>query len=318
MSNQPSDHAKLRIQWLNPINDSTSNWTCDGSHDVQIGRSSKCEVRIDGEHISRIHAVVSFDGEEFTCNAVGRNGCLCAGEAFTSMTLRHGTTIELGRKGPALRFLLQNDDAQLRGAVTMWAQGVADGTDDEAHGKLWEEYFHQVVRLAKNRLAERFRRMADEEDIALSVFNSFYAGAAKGHFPDLSSRENLWRILAVLTARKVADHVQSERRQKRGGGDVRGESVFISESQRRGLEQFSGVREDAPDFAMQLAEEADGMISMLDESLQPIARLTLDGFSSNEIAEQTGINIRAVQRRLKRVREEWSQRLGGVTDESVD
>lgn len=299
----------LRIQLLNAQAGTTdTEWEFSAGTAIRIGRSRLSEVQIEGDQISRTHATIYHDGEEFICRAVGRNGCLCDGEAFTSLTVDHGTTIELGRMGPALRFSLGGRvEEDYTGTITQWIEGVAGGACDEAQTKLWDAYFEQVVRLARNRLSDNFRRVADEEDIALSVFKSFYEGASKGRFPDLSNRENVWRILAVMTARKVADHVQSLRRLKRGGGEVRGESVFGSDYGNRGLEQHGC--EDAPEFALRMAEEAEVMVSKLDDDLQPIARLALEGFSSQEIAEQTRLNLRTVQRRLKHIRLEWSQLL---------
>ena len=306
----------LRIQLLNAqLGTTDTEWEFTAGTQIRIGRSRLSEVQIEGDQISRTHATIYHDGEEFICRAVGRNGCVCDGEAFTTLTVDDGTTIELGRMGPALRFSLGGGEEDYTGTITQWIAGIADSACDEAQAGLWDAYFQQVVRLARNRLAHNFRRVADEEDIALSVFKSFYEGAAKGRFSDLSSRENMWRILAVMTARKVADHVQSLRRLKRGGGEVRGESVFDSDSGTRGLEQFGC--EDAPEFALRMAEEAEVLVCRLDDTLQPIARLALEGYSSHEIAQQTGLGLRATQRRLKQIRLEWSQRLHSESSNPV-
>lgn len=308
----------LRIQWLNPGNETAdTEWEFPAATVVRIGRSRESHIQIDEEQISRTHVTIYHDGEDFICRAVGRNGCLSDGNSFTSLTVNDGTTIELGRTGPALRFSFGGREEDFSGTITQWIGRIAGSGCDEAQVRLWDTYFEQVVRLARNRLSDNFRRVADEEDIAVSVFKSFYEGAAKGRFPDLSNRENVWRILAVMTARKVADHVQAQRRLKRGGGEVRGESVFNSDYGNRGLEQFGC--EDAPEFALRMAEEAEIMVSKLDDSLQPIARLALEGHSSQEIAEQTGLNLRAVQRRLKQVRLEWSHLLDSeISDRVMD
>ena len=72
--------------------------------------------------------------------------------------------------------------------------------------------------------------------MALSAFDSFCRGVAAGRFPQLDDRENLWRLLVILTARKAFDQVRDERRQKRGGGAVSGESVLRGADEfRRGL-----------------------------------------------------------------------------------
>jgi DNA-directed RNA polymerase specialized sigma24 family protein len=111
------------------------------------------------------------------------------------------------------------------GSVTHWVRELQAGNHLAAE-KLWQGYFHRLVGLARAKLKNRPRRVADEEDVALSAFHSFCRGAEQGRFPQLSDRDDLWQLLVVITARKAADLVQQECRQKRGGGKVRGDSAL--------------------------------------------------------------------------------------------
>ena len=104
-------------------------------------------------------------------------------------------------------------------SVTFWITHLKNGDADAAH-KLWDAYFHRLTGLARSRLGSQTRRMADEEDVALSVFDSLCRGATRGNFPKLTDRDNLWTLLVVMTARKVCDYVSAARAQKRGGGQV--------------------------------------------------------------------------------------------------
>ena len=61
-----------------------------------------------------------------------------------------------------------------QGSVTRWLGPLKAG-DPAAVQQLWEHYFHQLVDLARAKLQNAPRRIADEEDIALSAFNSFAA-----------------------------------------------------------------------------------------------------------------------------------------------
>ena len=74
--------------------------------------------------------------------------------------------------------------------------------------------------LARTRLrAARLKDAGgDEEDAALSAFESLYAGLANGKFPQLNDRDDLWRLLVVITSRKVLLQARRQLRQKRGGG----------------------------------------------------------------------------------------------------
>ena len=73
------------------------------------------------------------------------------------------------------------------------------GGDEQAIAKLWEDYFQKLVRIAAKRLPTNLRRTGDEEDVALSAFNSFIAGIRSDRFPDLSGPETLWGLLITWT-----------------------------------------------------------------------------------------------------------------------
>src|SRR5262245_60587 len=102
-------------------------------------------------------------------------------------------------------------------SVTQWIDRLKAGDPDAAQ-KLWERYFRRLVGLARKKLRSAPRRAADEEDVALSAFDSFCRNAEQGRFPQLLDRDSLWRLLVVFTARKSAHLRRDEGRQKRGGG----------------------------------------------------------------------------------------------------
>ena len=73
---------------------------------------------------------------------------------------------------------------------------------------LWEAYFRRLVRLARARLARTSTPVADAEDVALGAFDSFYRRAERGECPHLEDRNDLWRLLFVLTVRKAINLVR--------------------------------------------------------------------------------------------------------------
>src|SRR5262249_57667939 len=111
------------------------------------------------------------------------------------------------------------------GSVSRLLDGLKAG-DDAAVRSLWERYCDQLVRLARQKLRHTGRRVADEEDVALSAFHSLCLGARRGPLPALADRDGLWGLLIFITAHKAADWVAHERRKKRGAGKVRGDSAF--------------------------------------------------------------------------------------------
>ncbi len=109
------------------------------------------------------------------------------------------------------------DDAT--GSVTHWIADLRAG-DRDAAAPLWERYFDRLVRLAHAKLRARRATgaLADGEDAALNAFDNFCRGVAAGRFPSLADRNELWRLLVTITARKALNQLQHERRDKRGGG----------------------------------------------------------------------------------------------------
>ncbi|MBV8217742.1 MAG: hypothetical protein JO325_04710 [Solirubrobacterales bacterium] len=184
--------------------------------------------------------------------------------------------------------------------------------DPDAARRLWERYYRKLVGLARLKLRSTPRRAADEEDVALSAFDSFCRGVGRGHFPQLQDRSDLWQLLAIITARKAIDLVNHNRRQKRGGGTVSGESGLLDPGDPAtsgpGLAQIIG-REPPPEFAAQVADECRRLLDGLgDEGLRSVALWKMEGYTNAEIAERLGgVNMRTVERKLKTIRERWEE-----------
>src|SRR5262245_16765678 len=173
-------------------------------------------------------------------------------------------------------------------SVTFWLQQLKAG-DPAAAQPLWERYFAQLVHLARGKLRGDRPRAADEEDVALSAFDSFCRGVAGNRFPQLTDRNNLWGLLFTLTERKAIDLAQHEGRQKRGGGRLGGESALPqSPADGRALEQVAGP-EPTPAFAAQVAEECQRLLDRLgDDELRELAVAKLEGYTNVEIAAKLG------------------------------
>jgi DNA-directed RNA polymerase specialized sigma24 family protein len=196
------------------------------------------------------------------------------------------------------------------GSVTRWIGDLKAG-DNGAAQQLWERYFERLVRLARKRLLSGRRTGADEdeEDAALSAFDSFCTGAARGRFPLLSDRDDLWKLLVVITARKAALQAQRRRAQKRGGNWNAVEMASADPDQSAvgaGLDAIVG-REPTPEFAAMVGEEYRRLLDRLpDDSLRQLALWRMEGYTNDEIAERLGCALRTVARRLDMVRTLWS------------
>jgi DNA-directed RNA polymerase specialized sigma24 family protein len=198
------------------------------------------------------------------------------------------------------------------GSVTHWIGQLRAGDADAAQ-RLWQRYFRRLVGLARQKLQGSPRRAADEEDVALSAFDSFCRGAERGRFPHLEDRSNLWHLLMVITARKAHHLRRDEGRQRRGGGAVLGEAeledLLRSAAAEPGLDQVLG-REPTPEFAAQVADECQHLLQSLAEpELESVALWKMEGYTNEEIADQLGCVPRSVERKLRLIRGIWSQEI---------
>ncbi len=66
-------------------------------------------------------------------------------------------------------------EASAEGSITKCLRDLEQGCDDAGH-QLWNHYYHRMVVLARNRLGHATGRIADEEDVAISAFDSFCDG----------------------------------------------------------------------------------------------------------------------------------------------
>ena len=150
----------------------------------------------------------------------------------------------------------------------------------------------------------------DEEDLALSAFQSLFQGVREGRFPRLEDRDDLWRLLVHLTACKAVDQHRAEHRQKRGGGKIVNEADMIAVDDEGGgnpLDRIIGS-EPSPEFAAMVAEEYIRRLDELGgETLRRIAELKLACYSNDEIRQQLGCSLRTVTLRLELIRKIWQK-----------
>src|SRR5262245_28793885 len=195
------------------------------------------------------------------------------------------------------------------GSVTRWVTALRGG-DMTAAQRLWERYHRRLVGLARHKLRSARRRAADEEDVVQNAFHSFFQGVAKGRFPQLDDRDNLWRLLVVITARKALDQLAHEHSQRQGGGTLQGESRISPNGADRGgaaIEQVVGD-EPTPEFAAQVAEEFQRLLDRLgDDTLRRVAVRKMEGLTADEIAGQLHCSRRTVERKLEIIRVIWGE-----------
>ena len=196
--------------------------------------------------------------------------------------------------------------------VTRWLRQL-EGGDQDAARLLWQRYYRELVELARARLGQTPRRIADEEDVALSVLHSLCEGAAKGQFAAVANRRELWQLLATITVRKVINQQRLLKKQKRGGGRVRGDSVLEASDGDGWGAGFDEILGDAatPEVLAIAVEEYQRLMHALDDDrLRRIAQRKLDGHRNEDIADELGLACRSIERKLQRIRQIWEGEMG--------
>lgn len=182
--------------------------------------------------------------------------------------------------------------------ITEYLAKVKAG-DDRSLSPLLELYFRKLVKLIENKFDNAPAGALDPEGAALSAMYSFFQAAPR--FPDLHDRDNLWRLLVVLTRRKANDQVKGENTQRRGGGK------YHQATDADLAEMIS--EEPTPEFAVQVEENYQHLLAKLTPELQEIALWKMEGYTNEEIAKKLNRVLRAVERHLAKIRALWAQEI---------
>ena len=201
-------------------------------------------------------------------------------------------------------------DSGREGSVTRIIPALQRG-EQQAVQALWERYFEPMVRVAEARLRGAPCRVGGAEDVAVDAFLRFCAAVKReGRFPDLSSRDNLRRLLFLFTVWEAGDFRARETRRHRA---VRGDSA-LGEA---GFELHAG-REPPPEGQAQLAS----LLAKLPEErkLRSIALLRLEGLSNDEIAAKCKLSRATVELRFRLIRShlkaDWEALQGNNAEDS--
>jgi RNA polymerase sigma factor (sigma-70 family) len=175
------------------------------------------------------------------------------------------------------------------GSVTDWIQRIQQGEKGEAQDEIFERFFARLVGLARKKLRD-LRTYEDEQDVALSAMKTFFRRTPEGKFPKLTDRNSLWSLLAAITLNKAAS---LQRRQ------------FAEQRDRRREHSLDDMLSNGPSAELldSVIDEGNLLLdSLIDESLKRVARLRMEGYTNQEIADQMEISLATVKRKLSVIR----------------
>ncbi len=134
--------------------------------------------------------------------------------------------------------------------------------------------------------------------------------AQNGKFPNLRDRHDLWSLLVTITERKAVNLIRDQAREKRGGGRVRGDSVFFRDEPIAATTSVPSLDRlpspvASPDAAAALAETLENLLRNLGDQHRQIALFKLEGRTNVEIAKLLDCAVSTVERRLRLIRRCW-------------
>jgi DNA-directed RNA polymerase specialized sigma24 family protein len=204
---------------------------------------------------------------------------------------------------------ITDDEESLAGSVTDHL-GRAKLGESFAQFQLWQRYVERLVRLARANLLNAANAVAEPEDIALEVFNDLLVGLEQNRFRKLNDRNDLWRVLLMLTKRRSIDELRKSNSKKRNcrQNALATHNLAIQDVASLGQDQLSS-EEPTPDEAVLLKEEVSMRINSLeDATLKSIALAKMAGHDNQEIAQRMDISLRSVERKLAIIRRRWLER----------
>lgn len=195
------------------------------------------------------------------------------------------------------------------GSVTHWIAQLRGG-DPAAAERLWQRYFHGLVRQAGRRLRGRPRGGAGAEDVALNAFVSFWRGLVSGRFTRLRDRTDLRRLLAVITTCRAIDQIRwASRQPDLRRAPAQGEASKTDSSvEGSPLEAVVSLEPD-PESVARVNEECQRLLDSLPghSDLRSIAQWKMEGYTNEEIAAKLNCVGRTVERRLRLIRRIWEE-----------
>ena len=97
--------SHLGIRLLDVTNDEQiSEWTFAPGAEVSIGRATDQSVQIRDQRVSREHASIRHQDGVWKYTNQGRNGTYIEGKRLDQFDLMFGDSVQLGKRGPKLRF----------------------------------------------------------------------------------------------------------------------------------------------------------------------------------------------------------------------
>ncbi|MCB9709056.1 MAG: GGDEF domain-containing protein [Myxococcales bacterium] len=177
-----------------------------GADPVSIGRSSKCDIQVDQDNVSRTHARVVQQGQEYVISDLGSTNGTSVNHTFVNeVALKDGDQIKIG--GTILKFI-KGDNVEVQYHEEIYRLMTVDGLTDVYN----KRYFSEELEKEMSR-SRRYQRI-----FSLLLFDI-------DHFKQINDTYGHLAGDAVL--RQIADLVRSRIRRDDSLARIGGEEFGI-------------------------------------------------------------------------------------------
>lgn len=169
--------------------------------------------------------------------------------------------------------------------------------DQNAARQLVDEYVERLLPLARRRISQRLASRVDAEDIVQSVFRTFFTRLKDDKF-EIHDQDDLFRLLVRITLHKTLRQVAHHKAAKRDPNQEMGHSDSAHEQLLQIL-----ANEPTPEDTVSFLDQLEHFMQQLPSEDRRILELRLEGYSTDEIANQLGTYDRKIRRVLERIRD---------------
>lgn len=189
-----------------------------------------------------------------------------------------------------------SSDSQIRPLISLVRSG-----DQDAAEAVFDRYAQQLARLAERHLSRRVTQRVDGDDVAQSVFRTFFRRTERGDFR-IHSSDQLWKLLVTITIRKA------QMQGRRHGAGMRDATLEANDS----VALLAAIdREPGPDEARIFDDEIERVLRTVPEHQRDLYRqvleLKLAGHSNREVARQLKLLARNVDRMIERLQDRFEE-----------
>jgi len=167
---------------------------------------------------------------------------------------------------------------------------------ESAAAELFNRYVSRLLGVARKRIGERMNSRLDPEDVVQSVFRTFFTRLKSDQF-EITDEDDLSKLLVRITLHKTLRQIAYHRAARR---DPNHEAPQGELSQQDILQVMT--KEPTPATVVTFIDQLDHFLGRLSKEEQQILTLRLQGYSTEEIAQQINSYDRKVRRVLERVK----------------